>query len=94
MHVDNSLGTVSAGLKAAPYVTKGISQVAQKIDRNIHRVVGDSFGGSAALELQKNHPELSTRVYGTPIMDLLSRQQNAEQYRNEGDPLSMFDRSA
>ena len=53
---------------------------------NIHRVVGDSFGGSVALELQKNHLELSTRVYGTLVMDLLGRQHNAEIYRNEGDP--------
>ena len=46
------------------------------------------------MELQKNHPELSTRVYGTPVMDLLGRQQNAERFRNEGDPISTFDRSA
>ena len=46
------------------------------------------------MELQKNHPELSTKVCGTPVMDLLGRQQNAERYRNEGDPISMCDRSA
>ena len=46
------------------------------------------------MELQKNHPELSTRVYGTLVMDLLGIQQNAQIYRNEGDPISMFDRSA
>ena len=33
MNIDESLGIVSAGLKATPYVTKGVSQVAQKIDR-------------------------------------------------------------
>ena len=27
-------------------------------------------------------------------MDIASRQHNAERYRNEGDPISMFDRSA
>ena len=61
---------------------------------HIKRVVGDSFGGSVALELQKSHPELSSRVYGTPVMDLLGKQQNAERNRNEGGPISMFDRSA
>ena len=46
------------------------------------------------MALQKNHPELSTRVYGTHVVDLLGRQQNADIYRNAGDPICMFDRSA
>ena len=118
---DSSLGAVSMGLKASPFVTHNISQVAQRIDwvmpfgtfgvvssssryraadkvfndnPNIKRVVGYSFGGSVALELQNIHPELPTRVYGTPVMELPGRQQHAEGYRNEYDPISIFDRSA
>ena len=46
------------------------------------------------LALQKNRPELLSRVYNAPVMDLARRQHNAERYRNEGDPISIFDRSA
>ena len=33
MKIDEPLGVVSAGLKAAPYVTTTVSQAAQNIDR-------------------------------------------------------------
>ena len=46
------------------------------------------------MELQKNHPELSSRVYNAPALDLLGKQQNAERHRNKGGLISMFDRSA
>ena len=36
---------------------------------NIERVVGDSLGGSVALELQTHHPELKLRTYGAPVVD-------------------------
>ena len=42
----------------------------------------------------RNHPELLTRVYGTPVFDLAGKQQNAERYRNNWDPISIFDNSA
>ena len=41
----------------------------------------------------RNHPDLVTKVYGTPVMDLAGRHENAERYRDEGGPLSLFDRS-
>ena len=37
---------------------------------SIEKVVGDSLGGSVALELQKHHPELKVRTYGAPVVDL------------------------
>ena len=66
---------------------------------NIARVVGDSLGGSVALELQKHHPELKARTYGAPVVDLNgavqpTRNTDTERYRNLGDPILMFDSSA
>ncbi|MFM7853398.1 MAG: hypothetical protein ACKO96_16135, partial [Flammeovirgaceae bacterium] len=37
---------------------------------NIKLAVGDSLGGSVALELQTRHPELQTRAFGAPVLDL------------------------
>ena len=42
----------------------------------------------------EDHPELQTRVYGTPVMNILGGEKNAERYRNEYDPISVFDRPA
>ena len=66
---------------------------------NFERVVGDSLGGSVALELQKHHPELKARTYGAPVVDLNgavqpTRNTDTERYRNLGDPILMFDSSA
>ena len=61
---------------------------------NIKRVVGDSFGGSVALELQKNHPELLTRVYGTLVLCLARGQQTPKDTVTQGTLISIFDRSA
>ena len=57
---------------------------------NIQRVVGDSSGGSVALELQTNHPELKSRSYSAPLFVLASRTNaGAERCPNFGDPISM-----
>ena len=75
------------------------AEKALKESPHITRVVGDSLGGSVALELQKHHPELKIRTYGAPVFDLKGATQptynsNTERYRNYGDPFSMFDSSA
>ncbi len=36
---------------------------------NITKVVGHSLGGSVALELQKQYPQLESRTYGAPVFD-------------------------
>ena len=66
---------------------------------HIERVVGDSLGGSVALEIQRHHPELRVRTYGAPVVDLKGAMQptwnaNTERYRNFGDSVSMFDSPA
>ena len=44
------------------------------------------------MERQKNHPELKSRTYNTPVVVLACRPNaNTERYRNHGDPISMFD---
>ena len=66
----------------------------------IKQVVGHSQGGSIALELQKEHPEFKTTVYGAPVFDPLGLDAyrhgygNIDRYANAGDPVSMFDASA
>jgi len=45
------------------------AETALKANPNIKRVVGDSLGGSVALELQKQYPQLESRTYGAPIWD-------------------------
>lgn len=61
---------------------------------NIKNVVGHSLGGSVALELQKNHPNLTSRTYGAPVFNPFGGDDKAERYRNWFDPFSVFDRSA
>ena len=41
-----------------------------KAKPNIITVVGHSLGGSVALKLQMNDPELKSRTYGAPVLDL------------------------
>ena len=54
-------------------------------------MVGDSLGGSVALELQRNHPELRSRTYSAPVVDVSFRPNaSAEWGRNLCDPISMF----
>ena len=68
---------------------------------NIKLAVGDSLGGSVALELQKHHPELQTRTFGAPVVDLTGAinppwkaDPTVQRYRNAGDPISIFDSKA
>ena len=75
------------------------AEKALRFKPNIKRVVGHSLGGSVALELQKHHPELMSRTYGAPVVDLKGAVQptwntKAERDRILGDPISMFDTSA
>ena len=62
---------------------------------NIDRVVGHSLGGSVALELGDKH-KIETRTYMAPVVDtgLFNLGIQPERYRNENDPISMFDRGA
>ena len=63
----------------------------------INTVVGHSFGGFVALELQNNYKDRfpKSRTYGAPVINLLgSDSEHAERYRNWFDPFSIFDRSA
>ena len=63
----------------------------------IANMVGHSLGGSAVLELQKNHGEktFKTNTYGAPAASI-TRPDNVDnhRYRNYGDPVSIFDRGA
>ena len=56
---------------------------------------GDSSGGSVALGLQENHPEVKSRTYNAPVVDLAFRPNaNTERFRSFGDPIQMLDTSA
>jgi pimeloyl-ACP methyl ester carboxylesterase len=70
------------------------AEKALKANPNITRVVGHSLGGSVALELQRNYPNLQSRTYGAPVLDLTGSDAKAERYRNWLDPVSVLDRSA
>ena len=72
-----------------------------KANPNIKTIVGHSLGGSVALELQKNYPNLQSRTYGAPVWDPLGEDNKykgfngqVDRYRNLGDPFSFFDASA
>jgi pimeloyl-ACP methyl ester carboxylesterase len=73
------------------------AEKALKANPNIKNIVGHSLGGSVALELQKNNPNLASRTYGAPVWDPFSEDQktgNVDRYRNAFDPFSIFDGSA
>ena len=77
------------------------AEKALKANPNIKNVVGHSLGGSVALELQKNHPNLQSRTYGAPVWDPFGEDNKykgfngqVDRYRNVGDPFSVFDGSA
>ena len=59
----------------------------------IKQVVGHSLGGSIALELEENNPELNTTTYGAPVFQPFSSNQG-NRYTHHGDVVSMFDRGA
>ena len=77
------------------------AEKALKVNPNISNVVGHSLGGSVALELQKNYPNLTSRTYGAPVWDPLGQDNKykgfggqVDRYRNLLDPFSFFDSSA
>ena len=91
--VDNFLPFVSL----ADLTTTSRFQTAEKALRenlNIKRAVGDSLGGSDALELQNQHPELKPRTCNAPVVDLTINSKHVARYRNAWGPISMFDNSA
>ena len=69
-----------------------------KDNPQVKQVVGHSLGGAVALELQKQYPDLNSRVYGAPVFDPSGVERlwkdNVERYRNWNDPVAMFDNSA
>lgn len=73
---------------------------ALKANPNIKRVVGHSLGGSVALQLQKDYPQLESVTFGAPVWDPLGNDKKSrgpnkvDRYRNYLDPVSIFDRSA
>ena len=95
--VDNVLPCGSFGDSTTTSRYKA-AETALTYNPNITRAVGDSLGGSVALELQKQHPKFKVRTYGAPVVDLKGAVQpswntDIERYRNFGDPFSMFDSS-
>ena len=63
----------------------------------VKNLVGHSMGGSAVLELQKNHSErtFKTNTYGAPVVSMTAPDnKDNHRYRNYGDPVSFFDRGA
>ena len=63
-----------------------------KQDGKVKEIVGHSAGGTASLELQKEDPNLKTTTYGSPVLQMDTKQGN--RYRKAGDVVSMFDRGA
>ena len=124
--IDESLGQISMGLQAVPYVANTASHIANKVDNvlplglfgdlttsarciaaekslidkaQIKKNVGHSQGRSVALELQKHNPDLMSRTYNAPVVDLKgliphSDNSKVERYRNSGDLVSALDTSA
>ena len=82
----------------------------EALDKNpqIKHLSGHSLGGLVSMELQKNHPQQikSARTFGAPVLDPLGVDKNVpsgnlanpfgqlERYKNVGDPVAMFDKSA
>lgn len=72
------------------------AQEALLANPQISRVVGHSLGGSVALELERNHKQITdSRTYGAPVWELTGSESNgAHRYRNWFDPVSIADRGA
>lgn len=77
------------------------AEPAFEADPNITTVVGHSAGGSAALELQKRHPErgVTPVTYAAPVFSPLRWDQLAEEdqplrFRVVGDPVAALDQNA
>ena len=68
----------------------------------INYVVGHSAGGSATLELEKNHPEraITSITYNAPVFEraslekLVNEDKKPMRFAVSGDPVSMFDMNA
>ena len=63
----------------------------------VTNLVGHSLGGASILELQKNHPETKfrTNTYGAPAGSIQAPDNiDNHRYRNDLDPVSMFDGGA
>ena len=53
------------------------------------------MGGTVALELQKQLDNIhGTRTFGAPVYTSDFESKENDRYRNEGDPVSMFDKAA
>lgn len=61
---------------------------------DVNRVVGHSMGGSVALALARNNPQITQRpvTYGAPVV--LGTQIDSERHRDLFDPVSVFDLTA
>jgi len=84
------------------------AEKALKANPQIKTVVGHSLGGAVALELQKQHPYLKSRTYGSPTFDPFGvdnaergagyysskSEDKVQRFRSAGDPFSFFDASA
>jgi pimeloyl-ACP methyl ester carboxylesterase len=63
----------------------------------VTHLISHSLGGSVALEIAKERPELQTTTYGAPVMDVFARsslQSVPNRYASYGDPVAMFDTNA
>ena len=62
----------------------------------ITNLVGHSFGGSAALQFQKDDKKYNTRTYGAPVFDVLPRNTfyKPQRYCNRLDPVCAADLGA
>ena len=67
-----------------------------KLNPKITNVIGHSLGGSVALELEKNYPQLkNSRTFGAPVFEPFGQEsEKVARYRNWLDPMSIADRSA
>lgn len=60
---------------------------ALKANPNIKRIVGHSLGGSVALQLQKDFPQLESRTFGAPVWDPTGFDEELrEQFERLGKP--------
>ena len=63
---------------------------------NITNLTGHSYGGSAALQLQKDDNKYNTRTYGAPVFDPIPRNPfyQPQRYCNRWDPVCAADMGA
>ena len=59
---------------------------------NKTNLVGHSYGGSTALEFQKDDNKYNTRTYGAPVFDVIPRNPfyKPQRYCNRYDPICFF----